>query len=93
VPLKPVRPLLIVPGCSSSNWNTKRLHSFKFCFKFNLQPRCPPGCLSHDVALSLNSVSGLVSKIWHRILFDQSELSIYKIPPTDSPTVRPGRDS
>ena len=39
----------------------------------------------------LNSVSGLVSKVWYRIPFDQSELSISKIPPTDSPTVRPGR--
>ena len=41
--------------------------------------------------LTLNSVSGLVSKVWYRIPFDQSELSISKIPPTDSPTVRPGR--
>ena len=42
-------------------------------------------------SLLLNSVSGLVSKVWYRIPFDQSELSISKIPPTDSPTVRPGR--
>jgi len=42
--------------------------------------------------LTLNSVSGLVSKIWYRIPFDQSELSISRIPPTDSPEVRPGRD-
>jgi hypothetical protein len=39
----------------------------------------------------LNSVSGLVSITWYRILFDQSELSISEIPPTDSPKVRPGR--
>ena len=39
----------------------------------------------------LNSVSGLVSKLWYRCPLDQSELSISKIPPTDSPTVRPGR--
>jgi hypothetical protein len=38
----------------------------------------------------LNSVSGPVSKVWYRIPFDQSELSISKISPTDSPTVRPG---
>jgi len=42
--------------------------------------------------LHLNSVSGLVSKIWYRIPFDQSELSISRIPPTGSPTVGPGRD-
>jgi hypothetical protein len=42
--------------------------------------------------LMLNSVSGLVSKFWYRIPFDQSELSISKIPPTDSPKVRPGYD-
>jgi len=40
----------------------------------------------------LNSVSGLVSMIWYRIPFDQSELSISKIPPTGSLTVRPRRD-
>jgi hypothetical protein len=39
----------------------------------------------------LNSVSGLVSMIWYRIPFAQSELSISTIPPTDSPTVRQGR--
>ena len=32
---------------------------------------------------SLNSVSGLVPKVWFRIPFDQSELSISVIPPTD----------
>ena len=41
---------------------------------------------------SLNSVSGLVSKIRHRIPFDQSEPSILRIPPTDSQKVRLGRD-
>jgi len=41
---------------------------------------------------SLNSVSGLVSMIWYRIPFDQSELSISNIPPTDSPRARPGCD-
>ena len=40
----------------------------------------------------LNSVSGLVSNIWYRIPFDQSELSVSKIRPTDSPNVRPGYD-
>jgi hypothetical protein len=35
----------------------------------------------------LKSVLGLVSTIWYRIPFDQSELSISNIPPTDSPTV------
>jgi len=44
------------------------------------------------VLLSLNSVSGLVSMLWYRIPFDQAELSISRIPPTDSPTVRPGHD-
>jgi hypothetical protein len=34
----------------------------------------------------------LVSKLWYRIPFDQSELSISKLPPTGSPTVRPLRD-
>jgi hypothetical protein len=43
--------------------------------------------------LSLNSVSGLATKMWYRIPFDQSELSISKLPPTHSPKVRPGRDS
>ena len=42
--------------------------------------------------IGLNSVSGLVSKVWYRIPFNQSELSIWKIPPTGSPTVRPRRD-
>jgi len=37
-------------------------------------------------------VPGLVSNMWYRMLFDQSELPISKIPPTDSPTVRPGRN-
>ena len=37
---------------------------------------------------SLNSVSGLVSKTWYRIPFNQSELSVAKIPPIDSPMVR-----
>jgi len=34
-------------------------------------------------AFLLHSVSGLVSKIWYRIPFDQSELSVSEIPPTD----------
>jgi hypothetical protein len=41
--------------------------------------------------LALNSVSDLVSKVWYRIPFDQSELPISEIPPTDWPKVRPGR--
>jgi len=40
----------------------------------------------------LISVSGLVSNVWYRIPFDQSQLSVSKIPPTDSPKVRPGYD-
>jgi hypothetical protein len=46
----------------------------------------------HATGCPLNSVSGLVSNIWYRIPFDQSELSIARIPLSDSPTVRPGRD-
>ena len=42
--------------------------------------------------LELSSVSGLVSNVWYRILLDQSELSISKIPPTDSLKVRTGYD-
>ena len=42
--------------------------------------------------LALNSVSGLISKMWYRIPFDQSEQSKAKIPPTASPETRPGRD-
>jgi len=34
------------------------------------------GSHSSTFRLNLNSVLGLVSKIWHRIPFDQSELSI-----------------
>jgi len=41
---------------------------------------------------TLNSVSGLVSKLWYRSPFNQSELPVSKIPPTDSPKVRPGRE-
>jgi len=44
---------------------------------------------------ALNSVSDLVSKAWYPIpidQFDQSELFVSKIPPADSPNVRPGRD-
>ena len=37
------------------------------------------------------SVSNLVSKVWCRVAFDQSELSITRIPPTASPKVRPDR--
>ena len=40
----------------------------------------------------LTSVSGLVSKVWYRIPFDQSKLYVSEIPPTDSPKVRPGYD-
>ena len=40
-----------------------------------------------------NSVSGLVSKLTVRSPFDQSELSKAKIPPTESPKIRPGYDS
>ena len=43
--------------------------------------------------LVLNSVSGLVSKIWYRIPFDQSALSISNIPATDSSKVLPGSRS
>jgi len=39
----------------------------------------------------LTSVSGLVKTIRYRIPFDQSELSILRIPPTVLPTIRPGR--
>jgi hypothetical protein len=50
---------------------------------------CPTvsNCLPTHVTslfLELNSVSALVSNIWCRIPFQQSELSISKIPPTDS---------
>jgi hypothetical protein len=44
------------------------------------------------IECNLNSVSGLVSKTGLRLAFDQSELSNSKIPPTDWPKVRPGRD-
>jgi len=53
-----------------------------FAFQAGHSPR------SHS---SLNSMSGLVSKLWYRIPFNQSELTNSKIPPTDSTTVRPGR--
>jgi len=39
---------------------------------------------------TFNSVSGLVWNIWYRIPLDQSELSILKLLPTDSPKFRPG---
>ena len=48
--------------------------------------------------LEFNSVSGLVSKSWYRSPFDHchyhchSELSVPKIPPTDSPNDRAGYD-
>jgi len=42
--------------------------------------------------LDLNSLSGLVSKIWYRIPVDQSEPSKANIPPTKYPVDRPGRD-
>jgi len=46
-----------------------------------------------EIPFDLNSVSDLVSKTSYRILFDQSKQLIEKVPPTDSPTVRPGRDT
>jgi len=54
---------------------------------------CSPRHPSHSEHsfLKLNSVSDLVSNLWYRIPFDQSELSISRIPPTRSPTVRPVR--
>ena len=43
--------------------------------------------------LSVGSgIVDMVSQMWYRIPFDQSELSVSKIPPTDSPKFRPGRD-
>jgi hypothetical protein len=48
--------------------------------------------LGYRLTCGLNLVSDLVSTEWYRIPFDQSELSISRIQPTDSPTVRPGRD-
>jgi hypothetical protein len=45
-------------------------------------------CDATDVKLSV----GRGIEFWYRIPFDQSELSISNIPPTDSPKVRPGRD-
>jgi len=47
-----------------------------------------PLCTSKHA--KLNPVLGLVPKLWYRIPCDQSELSISKIPPTDSPTFRLG---
>ena len=41
--------------------------------------------------LRLNSVAGLVSKIWYRTPFDQSELSNLGISPTHSPKVQQTR--
>jgi len=65
----------------------------------SLSPAIGPGrlclpCPPHfsPLFLELNSVSGLVSKLWYRILFDQSEMSMSRNSPTDSPKVRPGRD-
>jgi hypothetical protein len=46
----------------------------------------------HEHTIMLNSMSGLVLKLWYRFPFDQSELSISKIPRTDSPQVPPSRD-
>jgi hypothetical protein len=39
--------------------------------------------------IALKSVSDLVPKVWYRIPFDQSELSLSNVPPADSPDVRP----
>ena len=47
--------------------------------------------LTRRPVYSLNSVSGLVSKICQLKPFYQSELSSLGILPTDSPKVRPGR--
>jgi len=43
--------------------------------------------------LNVNSVPGLVSRLWYRSLFDQSEPSKAKIPPAATPESRPGTDS
>jgi len=58
---------------------------------------CPRACsqslpLVHFPADTVSTVSGLVSLLWYRSPFDQSELSISKLLPTDLPKVRPGRD-
>ena len=50
------------------------------------------GCESLRHLERLNSVSDLVSNTWYRIPFDQSALSISKVPPTDSLTIRAGRN-
>ena len=65
------------------------------CFAKDLKIRscfAKQSCLLVPEPSTLNSVSGLVSKMWYRIPFDQSELSISRIPPTGSPTVRLRRD-
>jgi len=41
----------------------------------------------------VNSMSGLVPKLWYRSPFDQFEQSEAEIPPTDSSKIRPGCDS
>ena len=50
----------------------------------------------HRMPFDLISVSDLVldlvSNTWYRIPFDQSALSISRVPPTDSLTIRPGRN-
>jgi hypothetical protein len=51
--------------------------------QYNIRLR--PGPYTTSIS-GLNSVSGLVSNIWCQIPFDQSELSISEIPPTDCPT-------
>ena len=43
-------------------------------------------------ASTVNSVLGLVWKMWYRIPFDRSDLYILKLLPTDSPRFRPGED-
>jgi hypothetical protein len=45
-----------------------------------------------ELNVDLNSVSGLVSMLWYRSPFDQSNPSKAKIPPTKYPADRPGRD-
>jgi len=49
--------------------------------------RFVPGTTGSDP--NFNSVWGLVSKLWYRSPFDQSEQSEAKILPTESPKIRP----
>jgi len=74
------------PTCRGESWNGK--HDLKAVHHI-LASRAEP---KRSVDPGLNSVSGLVSEVWYRIPLDKLELSILKIPSTDSPTVRPGSD-